>query len=62
MGRLAAEWYAESSHGISPRVHRWRPLPVGAPESDAHHDGAGVVTYYPGDFADLLYDVDREWE
>lgn len=60
MARLAGEWYAESSHGLSPRVYWWRPMPVGGAESIAHHDGVGLVTYYSDQFEDMLYDVDRE--
>lgn len=62
MAPLAAEWYAECSHGLSPRVYWWRPLPVGGLESVAHHDGSGLVTYYSSEFADMLHDVDREWD
>ncbi|GAB3436563.1 DUF1444 domain-containing protein [Actinophytocola sediminis] len=62
IGRIAGEWYAENPFGISPRVYWWRPLPVGGLESVAHHDGDDVITYYSSEFADTLYEVDREWE
>ncbi|HEX2132901.1 MAG TPA: hypothetical protein VHH15_15235 [Actinophytocola sp.] len=62
MAALAAEWYAASTHGLSPRVYWCRTEPVGRIETIAHHDGRGVVTYHSEDFANTLYEVDREWQ
>jgi len=62
MARIAAEMFAGSSHPLSARVYWCRTAPVGQFEAVAHHDAQGVVTYYPDDFANMLHDVDREWE
>lgn len=62
IAEIAAEVYAASPFGISPRVYWCGPEPEYRLESIAHHDGTGLVTYYSDAFGDMLYDVDRAWD
>ncbi|MEU3642542.1 hypothetical protein AB0E59_04100 [Lentzea sp. NPDC034063] len=60
VGRLTAECHANSAYQLSSRVYWWRPWPVGGLETVGHHNGAGMVTYYSGDFEDMLFTVGLE--
>jgi hypothetical protein len=60
VGRLTAECHANSAYQLSSRVYWWRPWPVGGLETVGHHNGAGMATYYSGDFEDMLFTVGLE--